>query len=280
MAILGRKTLKSSRVRMKRIDSIFEWLAKCMLIVYFLFTIVSWLTYRDALRIDHIKVEGAHAIESEMVVSHAEGLLSQKLLWKIDKNNAVFYPKNELIQSIHALDSRIEHVDTKVMNRKNLTILITEYTPTYLWCGGMVQESATSTRECFLADSKGYVYTKAPSYSGYPFPVFVTNIAGSEEQESPIGLNILPQEQFRVINIMMGELAKNNVIVREIRQTNEYDFSFITDKSWVLLWSTLEDSTKSIKNLNLVLAEIARNGNIGETLQSIDLRFGNKIFYK
>ncbi len=265
---------------MRRIDQIFALFSKILLISYFVFVMISWLSYRELFRINSVLVSGTLTVDSEQVRLLANKFLSKKILWKIDRNNAVFYPRIDLPRALYLLDSHIKKVDIKIENKKILLIQIIEYSPANLWCGENNNTATSSASGCYLADVSGFIYAKAPTYSGYPFPTFYTNIAGNEEQGTPVGLHILPVEEFNKIFLMMAELEKNNITVSQIKQTDEHDYSFLTDKSWLLHWSSTEDPIKSVGNLELVLADIARSTHSSTTPVSIDLRFGNKIFYK
>lgn len=265
---------------MKRIDRMFEWTGKIFLLSYFIFVLIAWMSYRESFRIDSINVSGTHVANDDDIQLLAAQFLSQKILWKIDKNNAVFYPREKLSLALYSLDSHIKHVDMQVKNKKNLSIYVTEYSPRYIWCGENTAITGTTTNDCYLADTEGFIYAKSPTYSGFPFPVFRTNLASGNEQGTPIGLYVLTTFEFNKIAVMMDELKKNDIFVSQILQTDEFDYTFITDKSWVLLWSSTKDPIKSVENLKLVLADIIRRSESSTKPVSIDLRFGNKIFYK
>ena len=282
MGILGRKTLKSKRAQMRTIDMVFERVAQTLLISYFIFTLVSWTTLRESFRIEHISVLGAQATNTEAIEMLAHEFLSQKFLWKINRNNALLYPKQSLATAVLTLDSRLKNIDIAVEENSLLTLRVTEYVPSYLWCNGATR--ATSTPPvCYLADDTGYVFAKAPDYSGYPFDVFETSIAGSDEQESPIGLFMLPEEEFAKVSAFRLALEKSGITTHRIAQTGEFDYTLTTDAPWVVVWSSTKDPNVSARNLDIVLGDIKSRKGKGKgttTPSSIDLRFGSKIFYQ
>lgn len=280
MGILGRKTLKSKRARMRTVDMVFERVAQVLLVSYFIFTFISWATLRESLRIERVAVIGSQATDAEAIEVLAHEYLAQKFLWKINRNNALLYPKQSLATAVLSLDAHLKDVKIAVGKDSQLAIHVTEYTPTYLWCAG-AESSASSTPACYLADDTGYVFAKAPDYSGYPFDIFETSIAGSDEQGSPIGLFILPEEEFVKVSAFQLELEKSGITTHRIVQTGEFDFSFTTDAPWVVVWSTKKDPAVSARNLDIVLDEIkSKKGKGTTTPSSIDLRFGSKIFYQ
>lgn len=283
MAFLGRKTLKSQRARMRRIDMVFERLGQSILILYFVFFATSWVSHRESLRIDSVTVLGAQTVDASTVERIAHQFLSQKFLWKINRDNALFYPKHNLSLALLSFNARIKSVETSVPSSKLLSVKVTEYDPKYLWCKGEAVESmASSTPEspCYLSDDEGYIFADAPHYSGYPFDVYRTNIPGSDEQETPIGLSMLPGDEFDKVQTFINALGGVGTSVVEVRQIAEHDYSFKSNKPWLILWSSEKDSKKSIETIELATAEILREKGGTTSVSSIDVRFGNKIFYK
>ncbi len=280
MGILGRKTLKSKRARMRTVDVVFERVAQFLLVSYFIFTLVSWVTLRDAFRIERVSVLGTQSANPEAIKLLAHEFLAQKFLWRINRNNALLYPKENIATAVLSHDAHVKDVKITAEKDSQLAIHVTEYTPTYLWCGA-VGVTASSAPLCYLADDSGYVFAKAPNYSGYPFDVFETSIAGSDEQETPIGLSMLPEEEFVKVSAFRLELEKSGITTHRVVQTGEFDFSFTTDAPWVVVWSTKKDPAVSARNLDIVLGEIkSKKGKGTTTPSSIDLRFGSKIFYQ
>ncbi|OGZ05215.1 MAG: hypothetical protein A2845_02750 [Candidatus Lloydbacteria bacterium RIFCSPHIGHO2_01_FULL_49_22] len=265
---------------MRRIDLAFERLCQFLLIGYFLFFAVSWGAEREAIRISTIEVSGAVASSADEIRNIAQKLLSEKILWRIDRNNALFYPSSELSLALLAFDAHIKAVDMNVEAKKILKINIIEYLPKHLWCMSGAEASTTDRGICYLADSEGYVFALAPEYSGYPFDIYRTNIAGESEQDTPIGLFMLPKEELERVYAVIAELEKEGIFVHEIDQLDEHDYSFTSDKPWIFSWTSSKDPSASVANLKLAEEEIARTKKGTTTVKSIDLRFGNKIFYK
>ena len=281
MAFLGRKTLQSERARMRRIDRGFERLFRVVLLAYFFFVLLSWIFDRPALQIAEVRVTGTETVNAEEIQYLAAEILKKKFLWQISRNNALLYPGRAINSAVHEIDPRIAVVSVSTKGRKVLHIEVTEYVAALLWCAPNEDDhlSASSTKSCFLADKEGYVFASAPDYSGYPFDVFRTNIAGSEEDGSAVGLYVLPREEFEKISEFRAVLSRSNIIVREVISTDVKDYKFVTGYPWNILWSSTRDAEKSVEDLNLVLSSLDGEEST-TTLEHIDLRFGNKIFYK
>lgn len=278
MAFVGRKTLKSVRARSRRIDAIFQYFAYALLVSYFVFTISAWLSYRQALRIDSVEIVGARAVDAGKISEIVNVALNEKILWKIDRNNALLYPKNQIVKNIYLLSGRVKSVSTEVVSKKHLIVTVNEFEPKLLACPNMATTS-TSNAACYFADETGYVFARSPDYSGYFFPIFVTHDA-SVTDENIIGTHVLPGDEFLIAQSFLSALRNEGYTTRRIDYLGGHDYEVFTDRPWSILWSSTKNPEVTVNNLKLLLSSIVqqKTENIDE-LSVIDLRFGNKIFY-
>lgn len=280
-----RSTLRSSgRERMRRIDHAFEFVVQLLLIVYFLFVLASWISERESLRITEVSVSGTLAIDAEQVKGATLSLLAQPLLWKIDRNNFLLYPKRAIVKAVSKLDARVKVVDIKLEKRKRLMVTVSEYVPALLWCppddSEHISATTTAVRGCYFADSEGHIFARAPEYSGNPFLVFATTFPEINEDSFLDNFAILPKDELARLNAFLSELSKQGLSPRIVSEAGANDFIITTDKPWTVRWSLAGDPEKDGANLALVLEELESGTGAMEKLESIDLRFGNKVFYR
>ena len=273
---LGRKTLKSSKARTKKIDATFERAAYAMLVCYALFTCVVFISRNDAIRVDNIRAVGMNAASKEDILKLAADGLNTKILYWLRRDNALLYPKETLHTKILALDSHIESVDIAI-EKKQLAISVHEYTPKYLWCRNSL--TSTSTSDCYFANERGYIYASAPQYTGNAFITYKTLIDGVDEKTSPIKSEMLSSDTRERVEAFIDALKKTNITPMLIEQTGKNDFTFKVNRPWAISWSTTQAPDRAIENLRLLLASTG-DINASTTLSSIDLRFDGKIFYK
>lgn len=283
-----RNTIRRSsrRERLRRIDRVFEIILNLFLVCYFLFVFSAWLSYRPAFRISEIRIEGAQAVDALPVQNVVESELARRLLWKIDRNNIVLYPRWRMSSAIMALDSRIKGVTMTVESMKRLTVHVSEYSPAFLWCASPsnlegtsalpAKSVATSTTGCSFADDTGHIFASAPEYSGNPFLVFVTTAFEENENKRAV----LPREEFDKMNLFIRKLALLGFSPRIIRQAGPHDFTLVTNMPWVIRWSSARNPEEDARNLALVLQNLSGDNFNTDALTAIDLRFGNKVFYR
>lgn len=287
---LGRKTLQSTRTRLRKVDKVFQYFGYVLLVIYFLYLAVVWSTFRHVVQITSVEVEGTHAVSKEAIAALASESLSNVLLSHIRRDNSFFYPEREMIKRILALSPRIAHVAIDFNRRHVLHVVIIEYTPNFLFCmksdGGEVDASTTTSinhqpRDCYFADEDGYVYAEAPEYVGYPF---VAIIASTSEQAvthaSPIGTHALSEEEYSHIQGFIDDISRAGLVTHSVTLLPDKDVRIEVGMPWSLLWTTTEDPEGSIRNLSIVLTSIAHSNTKVNSIKEIDLRFGNKIFYR
>lgn len=286
---LRRKTLKSKRSRMRAIDRTFATVGHTLLVIYALYLLCVWISVRPSLFIDNIVVEGTHASSEQSVYDVAHGKLSERILFWIKRNNRLLYPISEMEREVRALSPRIANVKTVFDTPKHLRVIITEYTPNFLFCMRSDEAVALASssviehqpKDCYFADEEGYVYADAPEYIGYPF---VAIVASTSEQavthQSPVGTTVLTEEQYARIRMYIDDLSQVGLTTHSVTLLGGGDIRAEVGMPWVILLATDKDPDRAIANLGVVLANLEKSADKGRGVREIDLRFGNKIFYK
>ena len=287
---LGRKTLQSTRTRLRKVDKIFQYVGYALLIVYFLYLATVWVTFRPLVEITTVDVEGTHAVSKEAIEALVKEPLHGVLLSHIRRDNQLFYPTKEIRARTLSLSPRIAHVAIDFDRRHVLHVTIIEYTPNFLFCMSSddTEVDASSTinidhqpRDCYFADEEGYVYADAPEYVGYPF---VAIIASTSEQAvthaSPIGTHALSEEEYSHIRGFIDDISRAGLVTHSVTLLPDQDVRIQVGMPWSLLWTTTENPEASIRNLSVVLTNIAHSDTKVSSVKEIDLRFGNKVFYR
>lgn len=281
--------MKSRRAQLRRIDKTFEYIGYALLISYSLYLLCVWVSMRPSFFIDAVTIEGAHATSEASISNLVKAKLDTQLLFHIKRNNKLLYPVNEMEKEVLALSPRIANVRTIFDSSKKLRVVVTEYTPNFLYCmrsDTMLFEASTTPidrqpKDCYFADEEGYVYANAPEYIGYPF---VAIVASSSEQavthQSPVGTNVLTEESYARIRTYIDDLSQVGLTTHSVTLLGQNDIRAEVGMPWAILFATDKDPQRAIRNLGVVLANLEKTPGKGKDIREIDLRFGNKIFYK
>lgn len=142
-----------------------------------------------------------------------------------------------------------------------------------------------NSHDCYWADDNSYVFAKSPQYSGLPiFTVIESDPVKSktlEQGTSPIGQTIFDKNKYENIKSIVNSLNDVGLSVKQAETLTNDDIALDVGFPWVVLMNTRRSPEDSVDNLLLALKELKISTDSPETrFKQIDVRFGNKVFYK
>ncbi|MGM0629193.1 MAG: cell division protein FtsQ/DivIB, partial [Patescibacteria group bacterium] len=143
---------------------------------------ITYIARLDALTINSVSVEGGKIVKEESLVEHTAEIISGSYLF-LPKRNILIYPKDSIQNSLKTVFPRLKEVDVGRRDLNTLDIVIEEREPEALWCGG----EPDKYKGCFYIDEDGFVYARAPFFSG---DVFFRYFGGDVNPDDPIGDHI------------------------------------------------------------------------------------------
>ena len=168
---------------------------------------------------------------------------------------------------------RIQDIDLKLTNPRTLKIEIKEREPAGIYCLDLKSPS----QGCYFMDNEGYIFSKAPSFSGDVYYLYSSN----PPIEDPLGKNYLNSEEFQKLMPFVNTLKEIGIATRSLlATTNEYYLELPGEGRIII---NKEDNLKTVaENIESFLKDqdITKTPNFLENVSYIDMRFGNKVFYK
>lgn len=272
-SILRRSRQKRSRKRKKRFLIIFVGIlfGVSLFIGFF-----AWLFTQERFLIKNINIYDNSVVQTEDIMKIVNKENSGKYLLLFKKQSSFIYPKNAIEDRLLEEFKRIKTIEINRKDFNTLEIYITEYKPKYLWCDKYTKESNDSSsgmnESCYFTNEEGYVYAKAPFFSGNVFFKWYTE----KLNDNPIGSLMLDDDVFNKLITLKDVIQSMGFDLIQITEQKEGDYTFIIDGGNKILFNINQDSTTLVDTLDSVLGEISKN----KTFEYIDLRFGNKVFYK
>lgn len=274
-----RKLLKNARQkRVRKNVRVYSFYVAGGIILFAL--IVGGLAYgahRPEVLISSVRVEGAEVADTSDIAMRAEKALSGSYFFFFPKANFFLYSENAITRDVSGSDTRIK--DVRVERDGNaLVVSVSEHAPAYLWCNTTGERTAgaedIADEKCFFANSEGYIFAEAPSFSGHVYTVLRGPLYG--EGADPRGKRYLPIEQFTKISELISLLSVQNVSAQSVRAMGSGDFAVVVKDGTEVRFSIAQDAERLSENLQSAAAVLFDTKNI----EYIDLRFGNKVFYK
>ena len=270
---------QNKRIRLKRK----KMMIKAWLIVgvaLSLFILVVWGSYNERVRIVNIYVEGNDVVLDREIKAVVEEQLEGKYSRIFPKNNIFIYPRRQIKQEILEVFKRIYYVKVNVADFTSIVITVKEREPYALWCSdGMPSDGKNAMNDCYFIDDKGFVFTKAPAFSGNVYLTVYGEVTGMGSK--PLGKNFLNEERFVRLIQLRALLAKEGLDTTMLTQKEGNDFEFHLASGGILVFNENQDARKLLHNLAAAIEVKENEGkNTEEGLEYIDVRFKNKVLFK
>jgi cell division septal protein FtsQ len=268
--------LKKSR-RNKSLFKIFAWLS-C---IFLLLSLFIYLSRIQEFQIKNITVTGVKVLEEKDVVQNINTELSLKYAYLFPKSNIFLYSKKNLTENLMSSFKRIQSVEYKITGESTLNVNIVEREALYTWCGKTLPETGMSDSEnCYFIDQSGYVFDEAPHFSPEVFFRFYGELDGGNYFAKGIFEKLINfKKNLETISlkpvVFFIDKAPNAKFLLSVKNSNT--------KRAEVLFRTDADFSKIAENLDTAIhadplkTEIKNKYN---SLMYIDLRFGNRVYYK
>ena len=229
---------------------------------------IHWLSYRPSYSIQTLKIIGAQNIPENAIRDHVRNLIYPSSASFISPANLYTYSPTQISHSLVGTFPRIASAKVfRDLSQDNaVSVSIVERRSFALWCDAA----------CYVMDEYGFIFAPAAldthTDTGYIFGGDKT--AG----DSPIG-HLYASEHFEALLVLMKKLKLEGFAPRGITIDNDHDFAVPLGAGFLVKATFGEDAVSLVRNLNLVLTSDAIR-TATSTLEYIDLRFGDRVYYK
>lgn len=255
----------SSRItRRNKVRSFLGLFLKIGLSVAILVGLV-FLLRADFLRIKDFKILGAETIQAENIKNVASNFISGNKLFVIPKSDIFLLNKEKMATALLAAFPGVEKVEiNKQFFSKQIELKITERKSDFLWCS--LQE------ECFSMTKNGLVFEKSENTGD---KIIFRGVLDNNPLMKNFATEVEMQNYLKLIDVLKNADIKTSAVNIEssdkgVNKTNIGDVIFNPEET---------DLSSAAQNGVLLINNI-KSKNPSAHFQYIDIRFGNKIFYK
>lgn len=239
---------------------LFIFCAVCILGVY-------KITHIESLQIANIIVVGGETIPERVIISEIDSVLNGSYFRLIPKRFTFLYPNEELAQQLKKND-RIKQVHIEKKSRTEIAVLFEEYTPHALVCADEEDDI------CFLMDSTGFAFAKAPLLEGSAFVRYT-----AKEAEVTVRTQQLEASFAEETTVFIEQLKeKLGLYVIAVMKDGNLDVSYELSGGGVIKVSQSIPMQTTFDNLYTILQSEEFKHIEPGSFQYIDLRFGDKVF--
>ena len=260
---------RSSRLAQKKRRELKIKLVLILVIVFSFLLGVSALSKIDFLNIREFKINGNYVVKSENLNKIIDKNLEGNYFWLFSKKNILIYPKSKIKEEIIETFPRIKKINLDLDLPNFLNVDIEERKPYVLWCKNL------SPAVCYYADKEGYIFSETEE------PVLDELFRYYTNNNLSLRQNILKPEKFREIDSFIKFIEGVGLVPYKFVETKkEYEIYF-GDFGSKIIFNENQNIKRVMNNFQSVLnmKEFSDIENF-KKLEYLDLRFGNKIFYK
>lgn len=244
--------------------------------IFLIATLVSVVYFLriESIQIREISIDGSSIIDRKEI----EGFVSSSLLgdycWVIPKSNTFLYSVNDLKAN---LEQRFPGISSLAVGRdgfKKIYVKIIERKPEALWCKDGKEENIP---ECYFVDSNGIVFAQAPYFSGNVYFMY----RGDLNKEDPLGAQIFTTQDFSDFSMFIKQaVSKLGLSVTGVEMKEQGDFDLLLSSGVKVLLNKNMSYDQMYNNIDAVLKSKEFSSSTLDTLEYVDMRFGNKIYFK
>src|SRR6185437_9408778 len=266
---MARVSLPQSKIkarRKKRRIALASMVGAALLVIL---ALVVWLCNASFLRITTLN---ASDIANETLQD-----IAGSYLYVFPKNNIFLYPKFKTEADLAQQMPTIAKVTVEAKDFHTLQVVVTERARKALWCGG----SAADAGPCFWLDQDGVAYAAASDLSlsleaTSSYEKYYGALTGNTPQ------NYLTPDQFHSLSALVDALEQKqlNNPITSIEVDGAGDVRVTFADNFVLIFSLSDAGADVYSRFLLVLGSDAFAGHSLADFAYLDLRFGDKVYYK
>jgi hypothetical protein len=254
-----------------------------------IFVGLVFLSRWPKINIKNVEISGNEVMETNLIADVVNEKLSGYYFWLFPRTLSFFYPKNQIADELTFRFRRIRDISLNLKDLNTLDIVISERKAAYTYCGAdlptlPLDTSTLDSEKCYFLDDNGYIFDEAPYFSGEVY----TKFYGDTKLDNPSGTYFFPSIFDKLITLK-EELEKINLKPAIFYIKDNGDISVflsspsLTTRGPEIIFNTDSDFEQVMENLQSVLdTEPLKSDFVNKysSLQYIDLRFGNKVYYK
>ncbi len=257
-------TLKRKKQKIKKIK-----IYLCFALVLILITAGILLLRLPTFQIQEVKIDGNVFVSKKEIEQKANDVLNKNILWVIPYRNIFIFPKAELRESIQSNPAITSIKITKDLFH-TLRIEIQEQEKEMIYC------TSPEKTECFYINKQGFIYAKVEEIIIPEQEVIIYSEKGSKKLR-----DILVDEKVYIdIVLFVKNLARQDIRIKEVYIKFDDTVEFISLDNTRLITSIFDEYKKDFANLIALFDQQVITKDQLSTIEYIDLRFGNKVFYK
>jgi cell division septal protein FtsQ len=234
--------------------------------VFVMLLLAAGATHLPFLQIRAVEVSGTQTLATTTLEAYALERIKGNYFFTFPRRNIFLYPKQEIAQGLVSEHPELEAVDVHAATFHSIAIKVIERQPKAHWCAGS---------DCYRMDQNGVVYAQAGDEP-------LVKYHGSVEGEGWLPKQYLTPDEFEALFALVDALSQKPEVghVRDVWVDGLGDAEAVFESGFILKFALSDAGGDVFDRLNLALTAEPFTTNPPGNFEYLDLRFGDKLYYK
>lgn len=248
-----------------------------------LVALTSYGAHRKEIRISKVILNGGVLIKQSDIGEKSLEFMSGSYMWLYPKNVSFWYQRHNLEKYLEQNFKRIDTVHIRLDDLNTMIVEIEERKPFAIWCESLPTTVDVLTEDnspkCYFLDQNSTIFSEAPYFSGDAYFKYY----GGLSTTTPIGNYYMASStEFEEVYAFIDSVRKMSIHPQYLVAKDNGDFSLVVSGGGEIYFDTKKPLTEVAQNLESLLRTpaLSTSTNMYLPIEYIDLRYGNKLFYK
>lgn len=230
---------------------------------------IVFLIQIPQIQISESFVSGNSFVSTEEIQGKVSEEMNSKILWFIPKSNIILFSKNKVQASIKE-NPAIISVSISKDYFQTLKIAIVEQEKEVIYCDSQERTN------CFYVNGEGFIYARVEDFIVPEQEIILYR----ETDQKQIGQVVYEDELHNSVMTFIKSSARFGIVIQRAVLRADDVLEFYTKEGAQLRASRYDDFEKDFTNFVALFEQNVLQKETLDQIEYIDLRFGNKVFYK
>ena len=274
---MARVELPESRLRLRKRRRRVRITSAIGILILLLTCGVVSLTYWPALQIKTVAISGAQTLPPGTIEAFVRDRLAGEYWYVFPKSNIFLYPRQQIAADLIKEYPVLASADVHAADFHTVAVNLVEREPRALLC--------SQDNRCLFMDENGVAYTDAPTFSE---PVYLsyygstTHSTGSGQACGTLPKQFLTPPEFQALSALVDAIAQKlpgeKVAAVAVDEAKDVRMRFADN--FTLIFTLVDQGGDVFERLTLALTSGPMAARKLGDFQYLDLRFGDKLYYK
>ena len=278
MTLVRRKLHRHSKLAKKRRKALLFKLGGVVFGVVTLFVGLVYVSGLEQFNISDISVSGNSAIAEKSIKEFIGEKISGKIMFLFPKSNILLYPRKDIQAALLQAFEGIKEINISVEDLQSISVTIDERKPFALWCDKEAIDEGNE-ESCYFLDEDGFIFAKAPSFSGNVYFRYFSVLSEGEPNEF-IGQQFMEKDEFQRVTFFLSSLVDIGLTPVGLDEVDDVDYEMHLQEGGKILFGQKQNLSFVLNNIQSVFDSEEFDQSNLSNLDYADFRFGNKVYFK